>query len=57
MTILPTMTVSDECVFTCPSGTFGNVSRTANVTTRNCTSRKYQVICVQYLHKHTQLRY
>ena len=34
-------TGSGECVFTCPSGTFGNVDRTANVTMRNCTSRKF----------------
>ena len=34
---------SDECVLTCPSGTIGNVSRTANPTMRNCTSRELKL--------------
>ena len=41
-------TMSDECVFTCPSGTFGNVSRTAPVTMRNCTSRKFIIADINY---------
>ena len=36
----------DECVLTCPSGTIGNVSRTANVTMRNCTSRELKLYIV-----------
>ena len=34
---------SGECVFTCPSGTIGNVSRTANVIMRNCTSHELKL--------------
>ena len=33
--------VSAQCVTTCPQGTIGNVSRSDNTTTRNCTSREF----------------
>ena len=35
---------SSDCVFTCPSGTIGNVTRTANGTTRSCDPRKLKII-------------
>ena len=42
---------SGECVLTCPSETIGNVSRTANATMRNCTSRelKYYSYVASYI--------
>ena len=38
--------VSGRCVLTCPSGTIGNVSRTADITMRNCTMCKFLCLLV-----------
>ena len=49
---------SGECVLTCPSGTIGNVSRTANVTMRNCTScelKYYMHIIVHVYYSYMQI--
>lgn len=39
---------SDQCVETCPQGTFGVVDRSDNTTMRNCSTRELAIASYRY---------